>query len=130
MAEQSGLMQALGDGRVVDFDQSAKKVTMHFDVRAEFCHSDGRVVQSGFLTAWMDAAMAQAVGRVSDGRFGAATMDIRVNFLAPAGPGRVTAEGWVERMGRSVAFLEGRLLDEAGNLLATSSSTAMLARRA
>jgi acyl-coenzyme A thioesterase PaaI-like protein len=41
----------------------------------------------------------------------------------------VVAEGRVQRIGRRVAFLEARLTDPEGALLATASSTAMLAGR-
>jgi acyl-coenzyme A thioesterase PaaI-like protein len=45
-------------------------------------------------------------------------------MLAPARPGRLYAVGQVVRRGRSVGFVEGQLYDEAGQLLATGSSTA------
>jgi acyl-coenzyme A thioesterase PaaI-like protein len=51
-----------------------------------------------------------------------------VTFIAAVGPGRVLAVGRVVSMGRSVAFLEGQLLDGGGKLLATSSSTVKLVR--
>ena len=38
--------------------------------------------------------------------------------------------GWIERRGRKTAFLEGRLLDEAGNVLAKGTSTVTLFDRA
>ena len=40
------------------------------------------------------------------------------------------AEGWIERRGRSTCFLEGRLLNAAGDVLAKASSTARLMPRA
>jgi len=44
--------------------------------------------------------------------------------LAPAPLTTLIGEGWVVRMGRSIAFLEGRITDTEGKILATASSTA------
>ena len=125
---RSDLMDLLGDGTLLEYDDRAQKAIMQFDARPEFCHSDGKVVQGGFVTAWMDAAMAQATRNASRGEFSAVTLELKVTFVAAAGPGRVVAEGRVLSMGRTVAFLEGQLCDDTGKLLATSSSTAKLVR--
>ena len=39
---------------------------------------------------------------------------------------RVIAEAWIERRGRETCFAAGRLLDAAGTVLATASSTMRL----
>ena len=41
-------------------------------------------------------------------------------------PGVVRAQGWIVRLGRSIAFLEGRLLNAAGDVVATCTSTAKM----
>ena len=125
---RSDLMDLLGGGTLLEYDGLAQKAILQFDARPEFCHSDGKVVQGGFVTAWMDAAMAQAIRNASGGEFNAMTLELKVTFVSAAGPGRVRAEGRVLSMGRTVAFLEGQLCDGAGKLLATSSSTAKLVR--
>jgi acyl-CoA thioesterase len=58
------------------------------------------------------------------------TLELKVSYFAPVGPGPVIAEGWVERRGRSTCFLEGRLLNAAGEVLAKASSTARMIERA
>ena len=126
--EQSDLFKTLGGGRLLDYDADEQKSVLEFTVKPEFCHSGGRVAQGGFVTAWLDAAMAHAVGQASAGEFGAATLEIKVSFLGVTGPGVVKAEGWIRRMGRSIAFLEARLLTETDELVATATSTAKLAR--
>ena len=128
LENRNDLMELLGGGTLVEYSDQAQKAVMQFDARPEFCHSDGRVVQGGFVTAWMDAAMAHAIRRASQGEYSAVTLELKVTFVSATGPGPVVAEGWVVSMGRTVAFLEGRLFDGAGKLLATSSSTAKLAR--
>ena len=121
-------MELLGGGTLLEYSDQEQKAVMQFDARPEFCHSDGKVVQGGFIAAWMDAAMAHAVRQTSHGEASAMTLELKVTFIAAVGPGRGVAVGRVVSMGRSVAFLEGQLLDGGGKLLATSSSTAKLFR--
>ena len=58
-----------------------------------------------------------------------ASPELKVSYFAPARPGRVIAEGWIERRGRTTCFAEGRLVDPAGNVLAKASSTIRLIPR-
>ncbi len=58
------------------------------------------------------------------------TLELKISFFAPARPGRVVAEGWVERHGRRTSFYEGWLKDAEGNVLAKGTSTILLADRA
>ena len=90
------------------------------------CHSGG-VVQGGFVTGWIDAAMAHAVMAIPGSEAVPMTLEIKVSFFAPARPGAVFAEAWVEKRGRKTCFFEGRLLDRDGKILAKASSTLMLA---
>lgn len=97
-----------------------------FRARPELCHSGG-VVQGGFVTGWIDSAMSHAVMHAAEGAVWPASLEIKVSFFRPVLPGQnVVAEGWIERMGRSIAFVAGRLVDEEGEVLATSTSTAKL----
>lgn len=121
----NNLMQQLGNGEVLAWDAARKRISVQFDAQPAFCHS-GDVVQGGFVTAWIDNAMALAVRRASHGAYLAATLEVKVNFYRPTRPGRVRAEAWIVRMGRSVAFTEGHLLDDEGSVLATASSTIKL----
>jgi uncharacterized protein (TIGR00369 family) len=59
-----------------------------------------------------------------------ATLELKVSFFRPATPGTVRAEGWIERAGRETVFLEARLLDDAGQVLAKASSTVRLVSQA
>jgi acyl-CoA thioesterase len=54
------------------------------------------------------------------------SLELKISYFAPARPGRVVAEGWIERRGRTTCFAEGRLLDPAGKVLAKASSTIRL----
>jgi len=57
------------------------------------------------------------------------TLELKVSFFQPTYPGIVTAEAWIERRGRQNCFLEGHLLNAAGEVLAKASSTLRLMDR-
>ena len=125
VGDPSPLLASLGDGRVVEFIAGENRAVMEFTARPEFCHS-GDVVQGGFVTAWIDSAMAHAAMLATEGALAPATLEIKVSFFRSANPGPVRAEGWVERLGRSIAFLEGRVTTLGGDVLAKASSTVKL----
>ncbi len=120
------LMQALGGMRVLHVDPEAGRARLAFECLPAFCHSGGSVAQGGFVTAWMDAAMAHAVILTSEPMVNVASLDISVRFLERVSPGPVEAEGRIVRRGRRVAFLEARLETPDGRLLATATSSGML----
>ncbi|MEZ5650167.1 MAG: PaaI family thioesterase [Burkholderiaceae bacterium] len=119
-------MSAMGGMRIIAADPDENSVVLAFECLPAFCHSGGRVAQGGFVTGWMDAAMAHAVIIHSDGPTNVASLDINVRFLERVAPGPVHAFGRIVRRGRRVAFLEARLMRPDGALLATATSTAML----
>lgn len=119
-----GVSVRLGMERVID-DGKGGKAVLECRVTEDICHSGG-VVQGGFITGWIDAAMAYVTMAVSDYTVSPLSLEIKISFLRGAGPGLYRAEGWVERMGRSTVFLEGRLLNEAGEVVAKGTSTAKL----
>ena len=57
------------------------------------------------------------------------SLEVKVSYFAPVRPGRVVAEGWIERRGRATCFAEGRLLGVEGKVLAKGSSTIRLIPR-
>ena len=114
----------LGLERIVDRGEGGKAV-LHYRATADMCHAGG-VVQGGFITGWIDAAMAHAVAAKTAHALVPLSLEIKISFFKGVKPGIVTAEGWVEKLGRTTAFLEGRLLNEAGDVLAKASSTAAL----
>ncbi len=104
------------------------RARLEYMARADMCHSGG-VVQGGFVTGWIDAAMAHAAIAKNGAGVTPMTLELKVSFFAPVRPGLVIAEGWAVRNGRKTAFYEGHLLDDAGNVLAKASTTMMLADR-
>jgi acyl-CoA thioesterase len=124
---KDALYETMGLHRIVEL--TAEGIArLEYDARANMCHSGG-VVQGGFVTGWIDAAMAHAAIARAGQEFTPMTLEIKVSFLAPVRPGRVIAEAWALRHGRKTCFYEGSLKDEAGNLLAKATSTMLLADR-
>ena len=122
------LYDAMGLVRIVSLDPVGR-ATLEYEARPEMCHSGG-VVQGGFVTGWIDAAMAHAAIAANGVGVTPMTLEIKVSFFVPARPGRVIAEAWVERAGRRTCFYEGTLSDTNGTVLAKASSTILLADRA
>tara|TARA_B110001454_G_C12456066_1_gene324123 strand:- start:57 stop:500 length:444 start_codon:yes stop_codon:yes gene_type:complete len=123
----SDLNQSLGFVRVVELEPDGR-ATIEYRAGMHMCHSGG-VVQGGFVTGWIDAAMAHAAMAMSGPDVVPMSLELKVSFFAPARPGVVIAKAWVERRGRSTCFFEGQLLDSTGRVLAKASSTLMLADR-
>jgi uncharacterized protein (TIGR00369 family) len=119
------LQATLGQVRVVSSE--AGRSVIEYEVRPDMCHSGG-VAQGGFVCGWIDAAMAHAsISLMAE--MTPMSLELKVSYFAPARPGRVVAEGWIERRGRATCFAEGRLLDSAGQVLAKASSTIRLIPR-
>src|ERR1700677_4408175 len=120
----ASLGKSLGIEAVADSGEGGKAV-LHCRATMAMCHSGG-IVQGGFVTGWIDAAMAHVVIAQTKHELRPLSLEIKISFLKAASPGLLVAEAWVEKLGRTTAFLEGRLLDEKGEVLAKGTSTAKL----
>ena len=100
-------------------------VRIGFEGKREFCNPAG-VIQGGIQCAMLDDTMGPAVFVMTDGRFYTATISINISFLAPARIGPLFGEATVLRLGSTVAFVESRLLDGGGAVLATATANARL----
>jgi uncharacterized protein (TIGR00369 family) len=104
-------------------------IRIGFDGKAEFCNPAG-FVQGGLLSAMLDDTMGPAVFVMTEGKLYTATITMTVNFLKSAKPGPIVGEANVTQLGRTVAFVEGKLMAEDGSLLATASASARLVETA
>jgi uncharacterized protein (TIGR00369 family) len=103
------------------------EIEVHFAAHTGLTNPLG-TVQGGFLAAMLDDTLGPAlVATLPAGQF-APTLDLRVSFLRPALPGRLTGRGRVVHRGGTVAFLAGELSDDDGQLLATATATARIVR--
>lgn len=106
-----------------DCDETRGWVRIAFEGKQEFLNPAG-FIQGGIQTAMLDDSMGPAVWVKSGGTLYTATIDMSVSFLAPARPGPLFGEGTVIQIGKTVAFIESRLLDANGTLLARAASSA------
>ncbi len=106
----------------VKFDKSNESITMIFEISDELTHSDGKIVQGGFITAILDTTMAHLLIFVKKGEYNPLTLGINVAFLASGSPGIFTAKAKIEKLGKSIVFTTGSLHQE-DKLIATASST-------
>ena len=117
------LPHSLAQRRIVRFEPG--HAVIEYEVLPAICHSGG-VAQGGFVAGWIDAAMAHAVMA----KFGfdrvPISLELKVSYFAPANPGRVLAEAWIEKAGGRTLFAEGRLTTLDGKVLAKASSTISL----
>ena len=67
---------------------------------------------------------------MSDGKFYDPTISMTVHFMARARPGPITCEAKVTQLGKSIAFVEGRLTADDDTLLAIASASTRLVEAA
>ncbi len=111
--------------RLLDARPWDGRLKVGFNGRAEFCNPAG-FIQGGILSAMLDDAMGPAVFVTSEGGFYTTTISLTVNFIAPAKPGPLIVDAQVIQIGKTIAFMEGKLIANDGTVLATASTTARL----
>ena len=104
-------------------------VRIGFEGKPDFCNPAG-FVQGGILSAMLDDTMGPAVFVITEGKLYTATISMTVNFLSPAKPGRIVGEATVRQLGKTIAFVEGRLMADDGTVLATATTSARLVEAA
>ncbi len=121
-----GFIKMLG-GEVSAVDEQAKTCTMTFDVSKAFCHSVD-IVQGGFITAIMDAAMSHAVFGIDETVVALSSLEIKTSYLDVTRAGKMAATGRILKLGYKIGFLEAELYNAEGILSATASSVAKISR--
>jgi len=111
--------------RVLDARPAEGWLKVGFDGKADFCNPAG-FIQGGILSAMLDDTMGPAVLVMTEGRSYTTTVSLTVNFLASAKPGPIIAEAKVTQLGKTIAFVEGKLTAEDGILLATATAVERL----
>ena len=114
--------------KVTAVDQANQRIEADFLATTELCNPIG-TVQGGILTAMLDELMSISAMVAANFSIVVPTLEIKTSFVRAAKPGALRGWGRVVRLGRNVAFLEGQLFDAEGQLIATASSTAMVAPR-
>ncbi|MDD3620813.1 MAG: PaaI family thioesterase [Methanofollis sp.] len=102
---------------------------LSMEVRPEMCNGAGWL-QGGVYTSLADEAMALALFTVLEENTRIATISETTHYLAGVQDGTLKARGKVVRRGRRVAFADGEVSDQDGNVLSmTTASFAVMGRR-
>jgi uncharacterized protein (TIGR00369 family) len=121
MREQA-LFQGMGFSKILEFSRENQSIKIEYIAETRHCHS-GNIVQGGYVTGWIDSAMAHSVMIPTDFNFSPLTLELKITFLKSANPGIVIAAARVIKLGKSIAFVEGTLTNESGELIAKGTST-------
>lgn len=88
----------------------------------------GGWVQGGFQSVVLDMAQTFAVFVLLPEQHAPMTLEMKTSYLDSAFAERFVVEGRTVRLGRHVAHTDGSIRDEAGKLIATSTSTHVIKR--
>ncbi|MFH1134737.1 MAG: PaaI family thioesterase [Pseudomonadota bacterium] len=83
------------------------------------------VVHGGVFSSLVDAAGFWAVYPEIPGNLGLTTVEMKLNYLAPAAAGRLIGLGKTIKTGRTISLAETRIENEQGRLLAHGTVTLM-----
>jgi uncharacterized protein (TIGR00369 family) len=114
-------------GQLIDFDMDKIACTFEFNISTDFCHSID-IVQGGFVTAMLDAAMSHAVFICDQEILNVSSLEIKTTYLAPTRAGKLRVQGWVIKQSYKTAFMEAHIYNQDNELTATASSVAKLLR--
>jgi uncharacterized protein (TIGR00369 family) len=85
------------------------------------------IVHGGALASLIESATSWAVFyEIEDESAGVTTVDLKLNYLAPATAGRVIARGRRIKLGRTLGYAEATVTAEGGKILAHGTSTLMI----
>ncbi len=104
-------------------DQANMAITVDFDVSPSFANPTG-AIQGGFMAAMLDEAMSTCCIIASNVTMTAPTLEMKISFLKALFPGPASVEARIVKLGKTIAFLEGDLLNPDGVLVARASATA------
>ena len=85
-------------------------------------------MHGGAIATLLDVGLSCAARAHDPLRYGVATVDLTIHFMAPAA-GDVICTSVCERRGKSLSFVRGELRDDAGKLLGMATGTFMLVDR-
>lgn len=84
-------------------------------------------VHGGVFASLIDAACFWSLfHEIEDPEASATTVDLKLNYLAPAAAGRLIAVGRRIKLGKTLGYAEASVTDETGRLLAHGTSTLMV----
>lgn len=106
-------------------DKSTPGVTVWDMTADERMANPAGLIQGGFLAAVADSAMgASAVTALEGRRASVVNTEMKISLLRSAKPGdHLTCTARVLKSGRAVTFVEARIVDDDGRVIATAHSS-------
>lgn len=110
-------------GKVVLAEDKKGYVKLSFVAGENFVNRGGRIF-GGFLAAMLDGLCGHATRMThTEPNTPQVTLELKTSFIGRADVGTFIGEGWVRHRGRSIAFAEAELRNEAGEIVAKGSAT-------
>lgn len=105
---------------LIELNPIENQISLSFQAIPEFLNPAG-TLHGGFITAMLDECMGSAIVGLSDAAFLPSTISMTTDFLSPVATGTVWGTGTITSKGKSIAFLESALTDQAGTILARAT---------
>lgn len=107
---------------IIEAERHGGQVKIGFIAQPEFCNAAGNV-QGGFLAAMLDDCMGLAILIATNAEAYPSTINLNVQFLAPAKPGNIVGKARVVQLGKTIGFVEAELEDESGGAIARATAS-------
>ena len=109
------------------FDEPTQTYHCTFEPSVALTHSNGTIVQGGFIAGMLDSVMAQYVLHAHDFTVNPLTLHLDITYLLSCRPAPVELRSKVLKMGKSIAFTSAEMFQD-GVLIATASATNKLVK--
>jgi uncharacterized protein (TIGR00369 family) len=114
----SGMVANIGT-RIVEVGHGTLVLEGRFTPEAHgFPTSRGTIIHGGAIATLADEALASVAFTVAEEGETTVTADLKIDFLRPARPGRLTARAGVRHRTRRLAFCEATVENETGQVVA------------
>lgn len=119
---ESAAAQSLGK-KVLELDPARGYIKASYVAGENFINRGGRIF-GGYLCAMLDSLCGHATRLTHrEPNTPQVTLELKTSFIGRADVGTYIGEGWVRHRGKSIAFAEAELRNEAGELVARASAT-------
>jgi uncharacterized protein (TIGR00369 family) len=119
---ESPAAQSLGK-KVITLDAERGYIKASYVAGENFVNRGGRIF-GGYLCAMLDSLCGHATRLTHrEPNTPQVTLELKTSFIGRADVGTYIGEGWVRHRGKSIAFAEAELRNEAGEVVARASAT-------
>lgn len=119
---ESPAAQSLGK-KVIELDPAKGYIKASYYAGENFVNRGGRIF-GGYLCAMLDSLCGHATRLTHrEPNTPQVTLELKTSFIGRADVGTYVGEGWVRHRGKSIAFAEAELRNEAGEIVARASAT-------